>query len=48
MELREFSSKISDLITSASKSVVTVFTIVPSIDIFFRYRRLGVLGQGSS
>jgi len=46
LELREFSSKISDLITSASKSVVTVFTIVPSIDIFFRYREVRGAGSG--
>lgn len=46
MELREFSSRISDLITSASRSVVTVFTLVPSIDIFFRYREVRGAGSG--
>lgn len=46
MELREFSSRISDLITTASRSVVTVFTLVPSIDIFFRYREVRGAGSG--
>ncbi|MEM2589842.1 MAG: trypsin-like peptidase domain-containing protein, partial [Zestosphaera sp.] len=46
MELREFSSRISDLITVVSKSVVTIFTLVPSIDIFFRYREVRGAGSG--
>jgi len=46
LELREFSSRISDLITTASRSVVTVFTLVPSIDIFFRYREVRGAGSG--
>ncbi|MEM0014438.1 MAG: trypsin-like peptidase domain-containing protein [Zestosphaera sp.] len=46
LELREFSSKISDLVGRSSRSVVTVFTLVPSIDIFFRYREARGAGSG--
>ncbi|MEM2021197.1 MAG: trypsin-like peptidase domain-containing protein [Zestosphaera sp.] len=46
MELRDFSSKVSELISRISGGVATVFTLVPSMDLFFRYREVRGAGSG--
>lgn len=46
MSLEAFNKQVSELINKVSKSVVTIFTTVPSIDLFFGYREFRGAGSG--